>query len=197
MGQVHTEPLGFGEEEEYTFDSPQVIEDIEDVELTDKNFDNFVEYERAKTFITSNQLDQNPSESLGPLGMRINPLVGKGTIAALSVSTSESKFGVPISEKELLFKAYEESPWMNSLHVHVGSGGMGVKILAAGIRILVDAAKEINVKVGRPQITHLDIGGGLPANYNSDDWGAEAVKFFHADSSELSSVVHRIFNLHG
>ena len=59
------------------------------------NLDNFDEYERAVAIVAA-----NGGLETGGIGMRINPLVGAGTIAALSVSTSDSKFGVAISEKD-------------------------------------------------------------------------------------------------
>lgn len=47
---------------------------------------------------------------------------------------------------------------------------MGVTVLTNGIKTVVELAKEINTLVGKKQIGHLDIGGGLPANYKSDAW---------------------------
>merc|ERR1719264_445182 len=130
-------------------------------------------------------LEKKPGSTdvLGSVGFRINPLVGAGSIAALSVSTSEGKFGVPVSERARLLECYAESPWMNSIHVHVGSGGMGTKILGDGIRVAVDFALEVNdqrAKAGSPPITVVDIGGGLPANFGSDEWEAEKVPTYEA-----------------
>jgi len=62
---------------------------------------------------------------------------------------------------------------MNSVHVHVGSGGMGALVLSAGIRVAVDFAKEVNKQRGEKQIVVVDMGGGLPANYKGDTFRAE------------------------
>merc|ERR1719217_1146547 len=98
--------------------------------------------------------------NLGRLGFRINPLVGAGKISALSVSTAEGKFGTAITERETLLRSYEGLPWMNSVHVHVGSGKMACETLTAGIRVAVDFAKEVNKRVSTQQVKHIDIGGG-------------------------------------
>lgn len=158
------------------------------------NFDNFEEFNRAKSFIKA-----NTGMPLGNLGFRINPLVGAGSIAALSVSTSEGKFGVPITERAKLLEAYAENPWMNSGHVHVGSGGMGASILTAGIRTLVNFAKEVNANRkqrgdDKPQITVLDIGGGLPANYTNDEFRAEKVPIFSEYAEHLKRHVPELFS---
>jgi len=57
------------------------------------------------------------------IGLRINPLVGSGTIAELSVSTSSSKFGVALNEenKRVIREKFKEYPWLTGLHIHVGS----------------------------------------------------------------------------
>ena len=84
------------------------------------NLDNFDEFARAKAFFDANS---EVAGSPGPVGFRINPLVGAGEIAEQSVSTAASKFGVRITEKDKLLQAYKANRWMSSVHVHVGSGG--------------------------------------------------------------------------
>lgn len=152
------------------------------------NIDNFDEFERAKKYIETSKVET------GEIGFRLNPLVGAGKIAALSVSTSESKFAVPISEKEKLLKCYTENPWMNSVHVHVGSGGMGSLVLAAGIRVAVDFAKEVNSIVGKNQVTTLDMGGGLPVNYWGDEFSAENVPDWSEYAEHLKQHIPELFS---
>lgn len=155
------------------------------------NFDNLEEYARAKAFLAS-----HPELATGDvaLGCRINPLVGAGAIAALSVSTAASKFGTPITEKPQLLEIYQASPWLTSVHVHVGSGGMGAEVLTAGIRVAVDFAKEVNSAQGRRQVTQIDIGGGLPANYGGDEWAADKVPTMAEYAAHLRREVPELFS---
>lgn len=128
-----------------------------------------------------------------PIGFRINPLVGAGKIAALSVSTSDSKFGVPITEKKALLEVYLQNSWLTSLHVHVGSGGMGAEILAAGIRVAVDLANEVNAN-RKGQIHTIDIGGGLPVNYASDEWAFDKIPTFLQYAQHLREKIPELFS---
>ncbi len=58
------------------------------------------------------------------VGIRINPQVGLGTIKEMSTSGDHSKFGVGYNDyKEEIYKVYYDRPWMNGIHVHVGSQG--------------------------------------------------------------------------
>ena len=109
------------------------------------------------------------------VGVRVNPLLGSGSIAALSVSTDDSKFGVPLTpqNRELVIAAFARHDWLCALHAHVGSQGCGLTMLAGGAAALVTLADEIDNALGAPagrasRVTTLDIGGGLPANFDSD-----------------------------
>lgn len=137
------------------------------------NIDNFVELERVAE--VKAKVASVPSAIIG---LRINPLVGAGEIAALSVSTNDSKFGISSSRADEVVAAYERYAWLNCLHVHTGSGGMALQTLVGGVRVARDLALLVNKTVGRRQVTVLDIGGGLPANYASDAWGTEKVPTF-------------------
>lgn len=153
------------------------------------NMDNFEEYHRAVDII-----GDGTQFKTGIVGLRVNPLVGAGEIAALSVSTKYSKFGIPVTEKEGILKCFQASPWLNSVHVHVGSGGMGVKILTAGIKVAVNLAQEINELVGQKQVTAIDVGGGLPANYKSDEWASEKVPTFKEYADHLRKEIPALFS---
>ncbi|MFJ3722639.1 diaminopimelate decarboxylase [Streptomyces sp. NPDC090045] len=107
-----------------------------------------------------------------PIGLRINPQTGAGAIDALSTATATSKFGIALRDpgaREWLVRAYLDRPWLTRLHVHSGSQGVPLALIAEGVRDLHALAEEINAAAGRRQVDTLDIGGGLPVNFASDE----------------------------
>ncbi|WP_328633164.1 diaminopimelate decarboxylase [Streptomyces sp. NBC_00356] len=107
-----------------------------------------------------------------PVGLRVNPQVGSGSIGAMSTATATSKFGVALRDEgaeQWVLGAYKARPWMTRLHTHTGSQGVALELMAEGVRAAYDLAEKINAHVGRQQIDTLDIGGGLPVNFESDD----------------------------
>lgn len=113
-------------------------------------------------------LQENPSH--GTIGVRINPQVGTGAIAALSVAGEYSKFGVPIkSRREELLAAYLEHEWLTAVHLHVGSQGCPLDLIIRGIERVLDFAEEVNARLAESgstrRITTFDLGGGVPVSY--------------------------------
>ncbi|MDT3395835.1 diaminopimelate decarboxylase [Streptomyces sp. B1866] len=107
-----------------------------------------------------------------PLGLRVNPQVGGGSIDALSTATATSKFGVALLDpgaREWVVRAFLDRPWLTRLHTHTGSQGIPLELMAAGVRAAYELAEEVNAAAGRRQIDTLDIGGGLPVNFASDE----------------------------
>ncbi|GLX54423.1 diaminopimelate decarboxylase [Streptomyces hygroscopicus subsp. hygroscopicus] len=103
-----------------------------------------------------------------PLGIRVNPQIGAGSIGATSTATETSKFGVALRDegaREWVVRAYTERPWLTRLHAHTGSQGIPLPLLARGVAETFALAEEINARVGRRQVDTLDIGGGLPVNF--------------------------------
>ncbi|MFN8612278.1 MAG: diaminopimelate decarboxylase [Vulcanimicrobiota bacterium] len=93
-----------------------------------------------------------------PLGVRINPQVGAGSIAMTSVATRGGKFGMGLEETDLpsLFARF---PWLGGLHVHVGSQGCPMSQLVEGVVRVYRAALPLKV-------SFFDMGGGLAVNYH-------------------------------
>ncbi|MFE3143504.1 diaminopimelate decarboxylase [Streptomyces scopuliridis] len=133
------------------------------------NADNPQELARIDALIGS-LIGSGPVAS--PLGLRINAQVGGGSIGALSTATATSKFGIALRDegaRAWVVQAYLDRPWLTRLHTHSGSQGVPLERMAEGVRTLYELAEEINAAAGRRQIDTLDIGGGLPVNFTSDE----------------------------
>ncbi|MFE9775003.1 diaminopimelate decarboxylase [Streptomyces sp. NPDC005931] len=106
-----------------------------------------------------------------PVGIRVNPQVGGGSIEALSTATTTSKFGVALRDegaREWVVRAFLDRPWLTRLHAHTGSQGIALPLMARGVAETYALAEEINRRAGRRQVDTIDIGGGLPVNFASD-----------------------------
>ncbi|RDG36572.1 type III PLP-dependent enzyme domain-containing protein [Streptomyces corynorhini] len=106
-----------------------------------------------------------------PCGLRVNPQLGGGSIGALSTATATSKFGVALRDegaRAWTVRAFLDRPWLTRLHIHSGSQGVPLELMARGVREVYELAEEINAAAGRHQVDTLDIGGGLPVNFASD-----------------------------
>ncbi len=129
------------------------------------NADNLQELARLDALVAA-------APTASPLGLRVNPQVGAGTIGALSTATATSKFGVALRDagaREAVVQAYLDRPWLTRLHTHTGSQGVPLALMAQGVGEAYELAEEINAKAGRQQIDTLDIGGGLPVDFASDE----------------------------
>ncbi|MGY0018036.1 diaminopimelate decarboxylase [Streptomyces sp. YJ-C3] len=129
------------------------------------NADNPQELARLDALVAS-----APTRS--PVGLRVNPQIGAGSIGALSTATATSKFGVALRDegaREWVVRAFLDRPWLTRLHTHSGSQGVPLELMAEGVRTTYELAEEINRSAGRRQIDTLDIGGGLPVNFASDE----------------------------
>jgi diaminopimelate decarboxylase len=126
------------------------------------NADNFDELDRIATVRSAGS-----SESV--IGLRINAMVGGGTIEQTSVSAADSKFGVPLSsDRGKILAAFAEHAWLRGLHGHVGSQGCQLEQLVEAAARLADLRHAIVAETGN-QVTHVDIGGGLPTVYRTGD----------------------------
>lgn len=105
------------------------------------------------------------------IGLRINPVVGGGSIDATSTATVTSKFGLPLTPDthDQLVALFLDNVWLQGVHVHVGSQGCPLDLLAEGAQRAVTFAREINARAGRQQIKVMDIGGGMPTVYDGGD----------------------------
>ncbi|MEU4133550.1 diaminopimelate decarboxylase [Streptomyces wuyuanensis] len=135
------------------------------------NADNLQELDRIDALVGSGAGRASGSRG-SQLGLRVNAQIGAGAIGALSTATATSKFGVALRDegaRERVVRAYLDRPWLTRLHTHSGSQGLGLELMTQGVRAVYELAEEINAAAGRQQIDTVDIGGGLPVNFASDE----------------------------
>jgi diaminopimelate decarboxylase len=150
------------------------------------NIDNFQEFDRVRSLVRE-------KGSRSRIGFRINPQVGAGSISAMSTATATSKFGFALEDegqRRAIINCYRDNNWLTSLHTHVGSQGCSLDLMTAGIRKTVDLAEEINRVAGKQQVGLIDIGGGLPVNFESD----EARPAFAEYAAVLQQTVPELFS---
>jgi diaminopimelate decarboxylase len=146
--------------------------------------------------VLSSVMDELPAAREGLThvhGVRINPQVGAGSMAGYSTGTATAKFGVGVADPgalDALVAAYDAHPWLRSIMCHVGSQGVPIDLAVAGIRKTVDTALTINERLGRRAVRSVDIGGGLPVNFASD----EVTPTFAQYADALRSSVPELFD---
>lgn len=126
------------------------------------NADNFHELDRIAEAVA----ELGPPKA--PVGIRVNPQCGEGSIACTSVAAEYSKFGVPLSAyRSRLVEAFARHPWLTALHCHIGSQGCPMDMLVGGARVILDLAADIESAGGTVNV--VDLGGGMPATYIGSD----------------------------
>ncbi|OUS24115.1 diaminopimelate decarboxylase [Thalassotalea sp. 42_200_T64] len=175
--------------EQIIFDSPaKTLDDLHtciknDISL---NIDNLQELARI------DKLMSEYPESKSIIGFRINPQIGGGKISSTSTATATSKFGYALADgnnRQELINIYKQRPWLKSLHTHTGSQGCELELMARGVKAITELAEEINDSIGHQQIERLDIGGGLPVNFSSE----EVTPTFKEYADVLEAAVPLIF----
>jgi diaminopimelate decarboxylase len=126
------------------------------------NVDNFDELARVAAA-------QNAIESKSLVGLRVNPMVGGGTIAHTSVADAKSKFGVPLeTNRQQIINAFEKYRWLSGLHAHVGSQGCSLHLLVDAAGRIAALRRQIVDETGG-RVGQVDIGGGLSTVYRTGE----------------------------
>ncbi|CAH0514496.1 unnamed protein product [Peronospora belbahrii] len=177
----HALSLGF-EPRKIVYDSPcKTMGELREMLLAGVyiNLDNEEEICKVnKIFTELKESDKQWEKYAEQIGLRINPVLGRGAIDATSTATISSKFGLPLTAetKHRLLTIFKQNPWLQGVHVHVGSQGCSLDLLAAGAKKAVAFALEVNDHVGNKQVRVLDIGGGVPTIYDGGKHEAYAFK---------------------
>jgi diaminopimelate decarboxylase len=114
------------------------------------------------------ELDRYPPGNVR-LGLRVNPEQRPDTISSLATGVAGSKFGVPISERSRIIKAFDVESRLSALHVHSGSNSRSLQPMVDAVAVVVGLADEINDRPStHGRIDTIDIGGGLQHTNHAD-----------------------------
>jgi diaminopimelate decarboxylase len=120
------------------------------------------------------EIDRFPANFRGKIGLRINPLVDNSGGHFFNVSTSTSKFGVPINREKDIINTCLKHPEISCLHVHIGSNLSNFEPNIKAIELVTSLAKKINALRIKMSITNLietiDIGGGIDFEPNKGNF---------------------------
>jgi diaminopimelate decarboxylase len=168
------------------------------------NLDNLDEVEKVNSILHASGHTGMEEQYEKQFGLRISPVVAAGEssiFACTSTGTTlDSKFGLALlsdddvddtSTRERLVALYRSNPWLQGIHVHVGSQGCSLDMLVTGVERVVKVALDMNAALGRRQIQVIDIGGGLPTVYDGRD--QEAYRF-ETYVNELKKHVPQLFS---
>jgi diaminopimelate decarboxylase len=140
--------------EKIVFDSP--VKTVTEIEDCNKNFKGIVL--NANCF---EELERLKGKQNIKVGIRINPLIDLDNPGIYDVSSSNSKFGIPISDREEIVKYALAMDNCFGLHIHAGSEIGSQENHIQAIASIVDIAETIRSK-GK-KLGFIDIGGGIPA----------------------------------
>lgn len=118
--------------------------------------------------------------------VRINPLINANTESYLQTADLDSKFGQVISDQEAIINAFKHHPYLCGLHVHTGSDFKDFSPTVQGIKKVYDLATEIQKQLGEDRIQYINIGGGLSAECNLEDF----IKALKSEVPELWDDEH-------
>lgn len=141
------------------------------------NLDNFQELDRVARLNEEKPI-------VATVGLRVNPQLGAGTIGALSTGAATSKFGIGLLDaREDLISAFRQHAFLSMLHIHTGSQGIGLTMMVEGVKSLVALADQIG-----DQVKVIDIGGGLPVNFASDEMKPTPNEYSEALQQQVPSL---------
>ncbi|MFG0304999.1 MAG: diaminopimelate decarboxylase family protein [Phycisphaerales bacterium JB040] len=102
------------------------------------------------------------------VAIRLNPDIDARTHTFTTTGRKSDKFGVPAGVALELFRRFGRSDAVElvGLHAHLGSPIYDPEVFAAGAGALCALADRVLETTG-VQITHLDLGGGIGADYES------------------------------
>ncbi len=99
------------------------------------------------------------------VALRLNPNVQASTHPKIATGHGSAKFGLSAESIQALYARRAQLPALRfeGIHVHIGSQLHDLEATVAAVRAAVELAKTM------PTVNTIDIGGGFPVAYSSED----------------------------
>lgn len=110
------------------------------------------------------ELTRMPDAPTFQIGIRVNPQIQTDAPKIFQVSSDESKFGVPLDDRDAILAAIRAHP-VEALHVHSGSSMLDMSSAVTAVKHVVDLAQAANALLEKDgmsrRIRIVNIGGGM------------------------------------
>jgi diaminopimelate decarboxylase len=144
--------------------------DVENISYTPNgvSYDELVEAKNLGVKITLDNLSSLKQFGTDfpdyPVAIRMNPHVMAGGNAKISVGHIDSKFGVSVSQIDLILKVVSDTGMtINGVHMHTGSDISNLEAFVEATEILLGIAKQFDT------IEFIDLGSGFKVPYKPGD----------------------------
>jgi D-ornithine/D-lysine decarboxylase len=128
------------------------------------------------------------------VSLRLVPEIETGTHSGLQTALLTSKFGMMPDEAFSAFRTYKDSPHVDlcGIHLHIGSQNPDPIVYLEALAVLFDSMLRIFTET-RIRLKHINLGGGFPVNYLSDNsletaFPAEQRDMFSADFEPADAI---------
>jgi len=117
------------------------------------------------------------------VALRLNPQVSANTHPYMATGHGAAKFGMTAPVIHSLLQRHQDFPQLHidSLHMHIGSQLADIAATQRALRSLLALAQE------HPQISTLNLGGGLPVPYRRGESLPDTADFAAALQTQLSA----------
>ena len=116
------------------------------------------------------------------IGLRINPAYSIEGNQKIATAHQNSKFGIPLTDLDIILQKIKGKLRVESLHIHTGSDVKTWEDLAYSADVLFDLLPKF------PDVKYLDLGSGFKVKYQKNDNSIDLNAYAHFIKSRLNDI---------
>jgi len=120
------------------------------------------------------------------IGLRINPGNSIGGNQKIATGHVNSKFGIPITQIDIIKTYMAQGLKIDSLHLHTGSDVKNWQDLARSVDAIFDFARHFDA------LEYIDLGSGFKVKYHRDDIEIDLKSYAEYIQQKIASFPHPI-----